>query len=135
MSITFVGQSLLQSLGVTRVNQLTPKGKKLYAMVKSKEKVRCLTFQLQKSKERSRATVRKKDVADIEWLQAQGLNRVSAEFVKAQITMSCRQARTRRYNSCLKLLGVALMKKSPSQYKLMNKIFATPSRRTLDRVI
>jgi len=131
----FVDGPLLQSLGLTRVNQLTPTAKRLYKMVKAKDQVnRRLTAQLRTLKEHKPKVIRQKDVADVDWLQAQGLKKVNAEFVKAQLTLCGKNPRSRRYNTCLKLMGIALLKKSPAQYKLFQKIFAVPSRKTLDRV-
>ena len=122
---------LLQSLSVSRPGQLTPKAKKLYQVVKSdKRRELRLRAKIASLKEQ----LRQKQIWSVQWLMSQGVNRLTAEFIRSQLRMQRFQPRGRRYNQSMKALGIALFKRSPAQYRVFNKIFCMPQRQTLKNV-
>ena len=75
-----------------------------------------------------------KRLLDVRWLMSQGVNQITAEFIRAQLTQQRLKPKGRRYNAIMKSLGLALFKRSPAQYNVFSKIFAMPQRQTLNNV-
>lgn len=123
-----VVQSVLQELSISKPSQLTPKAKKLYNLLR-KQRNSSDTL-----RERVRMEKKKKPWLDVNWLMERGVNRLTAEFIKLQLEQQMRKTRGRRFNHEIKLLGIALFKRSPAQYKIFNKIFCMPKRQTLNNV-
>ncbi|KAJ8979789.1 hypothetical protein NQ317_007699 [Molorchus minor] len=104
---------ILRSIGVTRVQQLTPKARKLHRIARGfKLTARTLDFECASVKKHLKEAQRLLD---------------SPEFMQTKRL----SPKARRFTLDDKIMALALWKQSPKGYKLLRKIFAVPSRKTL----
>lgn len=119
----------MQSIGVTRAKNLTPKAQKLYYVAKKLQKVtRRLNFQ--NASNRDRLTEALNYTKSPDFLRAK-LNSRSLNFINSQLRMQQKNPRGRRFTLDDKVFALSLLKQGPKAYKLLRSTFALPSRRTL----
>lgn len=63
------------------------------------------------------------------------VNKTTFKFICSQIKLQGVICKGRRFSEDDKLLALSIMKKSPKCYKLLRKIFALPSSRTIQRLL
>lgn len=112
------------------VGALTPKCKKLYKkciqIVKSKKRLlNSFEERLEKAKELSEQN---SFDALIENMSPRAM-----AFLSMQVTQCNKVPKRRRFTAEQKLLSVTLQKQSPKGYKMLQKIFILPSKRTLSK--
>lgn len=91
-----------------------------------------LSSKLLKTKERLKLA--EKHSFSREFLQTQ-VNDITYKFILSQISQQKVKSKGRRFSLDDKLLALSLWKQSPRGYRLLQKIFALPSRRTLSNVL
>lgn len=123
---------LLRSINATRQSQLTPRAKKLYHVgLQMKRLCRKLLCQ--------NTHFRKKLALTHELLQKENsfpeVNSFTNNFISSQLRLQKRSKKGRRFNTDDKILALSVYKRGPKTYKLLRKIFALPSRKTLMQLL
>lgn len=63
------------------------------------------------------------------------LNSTTYRFFCSQVKQQCKKSKGRRYNEEDKIFAMSLLKQSLKEYKLLRKVFALPSKKTMSRVL
>ncbi|XP_018561244.1 uncharacterized protein LOC108903511 [Anoplophora glabripennis] len=124
-------QTLLRKIGVSREKYLSPKCKTLYRMA------RRYTKSLQYLQKRGKTLKRQLNLTKEEMLDRiiLDLNPTVAKFVKSQVRLANKEPKARRYTLDDKILGLVLNKQSAKSYKVFSKIFAVPSKKTMNLLL
>jgi hypothetical protein len=109
--------------------QLTPKASKLYQIANEFRDIGRKLDQETKSYKKKLETLTKK-AEDLELFQNK-INNATFRFLQSQFTQQGKRARGRRFSTEDKLLALSLLIQSPTAYRLLRKMFALPSRKTL----
>lgn len=112
------------------INNLTPKCKRIYnkcvKIIKSKRR---LLFSYSEKLEKARELSDKSSFDTM----IRALTPQAKTFIHMQINLADKHIKRRRFTTEEKLLALNLAKQSPKGYKLLNKIFILPSKRTLNK--
>lgn len=123
--------SILKTVCVTRKQQLSPKAHKLYNMsAKLKTIPSRLDFECRKERLRQ---------AD-NFVQSEGflrsvVNETSCKFIMPQIKLQKHKSRGRKFTMDDKVFALSIKKQSPKEYRLLQKVFALPSRKNLNMLL
>ncbi|KAI4470999.1 hypothetical protein MML48_1g04187 [Holotrichia oblita] len=121
--------SLLKTVSVTRKKQLLPRACKLYHIAANlKRMARRLDLKYTNLKERLRLA---ETYTRSEEFFKTVLNEPSCKFLLSQIRLQTQKPKGRRFNIDDKVLALEILKQSPKGYKLLQRLFALPSRKTL----
>lgn len=122
---------MLQSVDVTRQDQLTPKARKLYRTVINRgNKLSVLGSRLKSYQ--SRLQVAGKTAESVAFQNIfEKVNEPTFNFIMSQIKSQLQKPKARRFTLDDKTLALSLMKSSGKGYRFLSKIFALPSRKTL----
>lgn len=122
---------LLTYSHVSKIFELTPKTKGQYKLAKGLlETARRLEVENASNKQLIELLRDKMD------FPAKGkVNKITYRFIKTQLEQQHKSSRGRRYSIEDKIFALSLLKQSPSGYKLLKKIFALPSRKTLVNIL
>ncbi|XP_056648588.1 uncharacterized protein LOC130453026 [Diorhabda sublineata] len=124
---------LLSSIGVRKASELTPKAKKLYRVASSLRKIsKKLNFGHTSLKKRIRVLEKVSYTAEV--LKTK-VNKTTYDFIMSQVRCQGVKPKGRRYSLDEKIFFLSLLKQSPKGYKLIRKIFAAPSRKTLTNLL
>lgn len=120
-------QSLLSIINSTRVDQLTPKKKKLYYKCRKYASEVCkVSYRYRRLQSRQKL----EKLASDETLEKvlKKMTAAATLLFKSQLkNCSDRKPKGRRWTKEEKILGLTIYKKSPSCYRLLRKIFVLPS--------
>lgn len=120
-------------VGVRRTGQLTPKALKLY---KTAQNLKNIARRLYFEKDNAVQRIKKaKEFSQFEEFLKTRLNRTTINFLTSQLKMQRKKPKGRRFTIENKILSLALMKQSPRGHKLLRKLFALPSRKTLMAIL
>lgn len=123
----------MKPLGVKSINKLTPNSKILYkTAIKLKNIARRLYAENTSNKKRLKEAM---NFANCEEMFSKKINKPTLNFLISQIKMQSKHPRGRRFSLDDKIFTLALMKQSPKGYRLLQKVFALPSRKTLMAVL
>ncbi|KAJ8974025.1 hypothetical protein NQ317_016579 [Molorchus minor] len=116
-----------------KIGELTPKAKKLYKIAAGFRKTaRKLFHESADLKKKLKDINRLKELPQV---MGENINKVTYDFIMSQLKLQHLPAKGRRYSIQDKTLSLALLKQSPRGYKLLQKLFALPSRKTLIRLL
>lgn len=120
-------------MGAKTISDLTPKAKKLYKIATNlKQIARRLYADNVRNKKRLQEAMQFANSDD--FLNGK-VNKTTLDFLHTQIKMQKRLPRGRRFTLNDKIFALALMKQSPKGYRLLQKVFALPSRKTLMAIL
>lgn len=126
---------ILNSVGVTRAAMLTPKAAKLYSVASAlKQKVqrlrkKCLGF-------KSTLAAAEKISKDAAFQKvSRNMKVAAAVFTKLQMKESHKNPKGRRFSLEEKLLTLTIYKQSLKAYRLLEKLFVLPARKTLTNLL
>ncbi|KAI4455510.1 thap domain-containing protein 9 [Holotrichia oblita] len=123
---------LSRASGGRKIN-LTPKAKKLYTFAKSLRTIaRKLDFENATVKERLKQA---ENFTKTPNFIRSRVNDVTYKFIMSHLEQQSRKSKGRKFSLDDKILALSLMKQSPKGYRLLRKIFALPSRSTLDKLL
>lgn len=135
MSIKNKNTSLLTSIGIKRINELTPRKGLLYTV--SKKLAKKISFMKKKN-----ITIKKQLKMAQQFVTHGGCNnlvekvsKISLDFIKCQVNIQKKKPKGRRYTLEDKILALSIFKTSPKGYKFLASIFALPSRSTLNAIL
>lgn len=121
--------NLLKEVQVTRREQLTPKAKRLYTIATHLKRIsRKLDFDKANGKARLKKAL---DFVHSEDYLSTKVNKVSLQFILCQLREQHKKPRGRRYTLEEKVYALSLLK----VYKVLQKAFALPSRKTLISIL
>ncbi|KAI4455615.1 thap domain-containing protein 9 [Holotrichia oblita] len=125
--------SFLKTVGVTRKQQLTPKSRKLYHIATALQRTaRRLDYENIDLKQR--VELADNFIKSEEFMHTV-VNDVAAKFIMSQIKLQKIKPRGRRFTLDDKLLALSIMKQSPKGYRFLQKVFALPARKTLNKLL
>ena len=117
---------------VKSVNNLSPKCKKLYRkcvqIIKSK---RLLMYNVEQKLEIAKKLSEENSFDEL----VKNMTPQAKTFLHMQISQNNKHIKGRRFTNREKLLALTIMKQSPKAYKLLQKIFILPSKRTLNKFL
>lgn len=125
--------TLLSHGSCSRAVQLTPKAKKFYGIAKN-------MLGLARKIDKEKITIRKqlfqikKGIESGDFMLDK-VNQTTLRFLQSQIAMQSKKSRGRRFSIEDKIFSLSLLKQSPRAYRLLQKTFALPSRKTLIKVL
>ncbi|XP_072403398.1 uncharacterized protein [Diabrotica undecimpunctata] len=120
--------TLLKELGVNKTKNLTVREAALYNRAKKISN----SFSMYKRRNQSKKRFTMEETINN---MTKDLDPHVANFLKLQIKASKFKPKGRRYNLEEKVLGLILQRQSPKSYKLFGKLFATPSKNTLNHML
>lgn len=127
--------SILRNVNVTRQKYLTPKAKLFYRkVIESGKKINRLSEKITSFKVRMKAAEELSCSTKFENL----LNHVNAltyNFIISQVRTQKQKPKARRFTLSEKIFALTLLKASGKGYRLMSKLFALPSKRTLTNLL
>ncbi|XP_074025793.1 uncharacterized protein [Leptinotarsa decemlineata] len=128
-------KSVLRDLKVGRQSLLTPRAKHLYGrVIDSSKKLARLSRQLRTYQEKLHAAKKLSDSVNFQNL-VKHINTLTYTFILSQIRSQKLVPKSRRFTTDEKILSLTLMKASGKGYRLLSKIFALPSKRTLTNLL
>lgn len=128
-------RNLLKQVNVRKSSELTPKARKFYTTLKkwsvtiSKQQKKITSF------EERLANFKKVTDSDNYKSLLRCVNNSTYHFIMCQIRNQILTPRARRYTLDEKILALSLYKGSGKGYKLLHKIFALPSPKTLNNLL
>lgn len=128
-------RKLLKEINVSRATQLTPKAKKLYRFAKScANRMSGMQFSIKSYRTR---LANAEKIARSENCQnlLSHVNESTYNFILCQIRNQKLPIRARRYTKEEKILALIVLKASGKGYRLLCKLFALPSTRTLTNLL
>jgi len=124
--------SVLKKLDLDRVAELTPRKKKLYNLIQTRESALC------KLRKKYRAK-KLKDVCQMDsnpLIQSlSSLNVDSSRILASIVRNSKHESKGRKWSYKEKVLAVSILKHSPRSYTFLWSLFPLPSRRTLQSLL
>lgn len=121
--------NVLKTINVRRRVDLTPKKGYIYDILKEVKKnnsllkYRCSAFKTQLQKAEKYMENHKESLNK--------LNRITSTFLESQIRTQSKKPRGRRFTFDDKVFALSLFKQSGKAYRLLQKVFALPSRSSL----
>lgn len=112
---------------MTRAAHLTPKASKLYKVVKD---LRRCARKLEYSKATKKSILQSAAEQNCILLR-KNINVTTANFFNSQMKMQQKKKKGRRFTVDDKIFALSILKQSPKCYKLLQRTFALPSRKTL----
>ncbi|KAJ3658675.1 hypothetical protein Zmor_010400 [Zophobas morio] len=128
-------QGLLKSVGVNKAIHLTPKASTLYQAATSlKRKVQYLHKKCRGFKSRLAAATK---LSESEAFQrvASNMSVAAKLFTNLQMRETHKKSRGRRFSLEEKILSLTMYKQSPKAYRLLQKLFTLPARKTLTSLL
>lgn len=117
-------------MGVKRVEDLSPKAKRLYKTAKQ-YKIALSTYKRRRTSLQTRLRQAKKQM----FVANSGLRSEAVRFCLQQLGRKNTKARGRRFSLEEKILCLAIYKASGAGYRYISRIFQLPSKRTLSRLL
>lgn len=121
--------NLLSMSHIRKTSDLTPRAKFFYRTAKS------LLATARKMEDQNLSNrVVLDEAAKVPYLEdflKEKVNNVTAKFVQSQLQQQKKSRKGRRFTLDDKILALSLLKQSPRAYKVLQRIFALPSRKTL----
>lgn len=124
---------LLKSVGVTRAAALTPRANRLYKLARNLNQIRKRFFE-EKKDAQHRLKEASKFLSTKEFLQST-VNEVTFNFIMSQIKLQKKTPKGRRFTMKDKIFALTIYKQGPKNYRLLEKIFALPSKYTLKKLL
>lgn len=119
----------MNKLGVSKVNQLTPKCKSLY-----KERV-LLSKRLRWEQKKASDYKTRLAARGLNAKSASRMTSAAAVFTNLQLRETNTKARGRRFTIQEKLLSLSIYKQSAKSYRILEKLFTLPGRKTLTNLL
>lgn len=126
---------ILQQVGVTRKNDLTPRCKKFYrAVAEWGKKTASLQHKLHNVRARLRNATKVVEEGNLSAIM-DCVNATTYTFIMQQLRTQQQKPHARRFTLDEKILSLTLLKSSAKGYRLLSKIFCLPSQRTLTNLL
>ena len=125
--------SILKKLDLDRVAELTPRKKKLYNMIRTRESALCKLRKKYRAKKLKEVCQLDSDPL-IQSLSS-SLNVDTSRFLASVVRNSKHEPKGRRWSYKEKVLAVSILKRSPRSYAFLRSLFPLPSRRTLQSLL
>ncbi|KAI4465431.1 thap domain-containing protein 9 [Holotrichia oblita] len=125
--------NILKDVGIRSAHHLSPKARKLFMVAKNLRKYSKKLF-IEKTNLKGRLKAAQKFISSPEYIKLR-LNTTSFNFITSQLKLQKVQPQARRFSLDNKLFSLLLLKQSPKGYRFLSKIFALPSKRTLDTLL
>ena len=125
--------SVLKKLDLDRVVELTPRKKKLYNMIRTRESALCKLRKKYRAKKLKE--VCQLDSNPLIQSLSSSLNVDTSRFLASVVRNSKHEPKGRRCSYKEKVLALSILKRSPRSYTFLRSLFPLPSRRSLQSLL